>query len=58
MGLFSHNSFTIFIFQNSKEKAELKKRLKRAGIQVISLVLNNYILLQINFKMSFGNLEK
>lgn len=49
----------ILYFKTPKEKAELKKRLKWAGIfQIISLVLTIYILLQINFKISFGNLVK
>jgi hypothetical protein len=49
----------ILYFKTSKAKAELKKRLRLAGIfQIASLGLTIYILTQINFKMRFGNLEK
>ncbi len=49
----------VLYFKASKEKTELKKRLRLASIfQIASLVLTIYILTQINFKMSFGNLEK
>jgi hypothetical protein len=49
----------VLYFKTPKEKTELKKRLKWASLfQVISLVLTIYILSQINFKMSFGDLEK
>jgi hypothetical protein len=49
----------VLYFITPKEKTALKKRLKHASIfQVISLGLTIYILSQINFKMSFGNLEK
>jgi hypothetical protein len=46
-------------FRTPKEKPELKKRLQAASLfQIASLVLTFYILTQINFKGSFGNLEK
>jgi hypothetical protein len=49
----------VLYFSTSKEKAVLKKRLQWAGIfQIASLALTIYILTQINFKLSFGNLEK
>ena len=49
----------VLYFKTQKEKTELKKRLKLASIfQILSLVLTIYILTQINFKRSFGDLEK
>ncbi|WP_257667939.1 hypothetical protein [Parapedobacter tibetensis] len=49
----------VLYFKTPREKAQLKNRLKWAGIfQIISLVFTIYILSQINFKMSFGNLDK
>jgi NADH:ubiquinone oxidoreductase subunit 6 (subunit J) len=49
----------VLYFKTQKEKTELKKRLKLASIfQILSLVLTIYILTQINFKDSYGNLEK
>jgi NADH:ubiquinone oxidoreductase subunit 6 (subunit J) len=49
----------VLYFKTQKEKKELKKRLKLASIfQILSLVLTIYILAQINFKRSFGDLEK
>ena len=49
----------VLYFKASKEKPELKKRLRFASIfQIASLMLTIYILVQINFKMSFSNLEK
>jgi heme/copper-type cytochrome/quinol oxidase subunit 2 len=49
----------VLYFKTPKQKAELKKKLKSATIfQIASLVLTIYILTQINFKLSFGNLEK
>ena len=42
-----------------KAPAELKTRLRWASIfQIVSLVITIYILAGINFKASFGNLEK
>ena len=47
----------VLYFKTQKEKTELKIRLKLASIfQILSLVLTIYILTQINFKRSFGNL--
>jgi hypothetical protein len=52
-------ALVVLYFKTPKEKGELKKRLKLASIfQIASLVLTIYILTQINFKMSYGNLEK
>ena len=52
-------SLVVLYFKTKGEKTELKKRLKLASIfQILSLVLTIYILTQINFKRSFGNLEK
>ena len=49
----------ILYFRTAKEKTELKNRLKRTVIfQIASLALTGYILTQINFKQSFGNLDK
>jgi len=49
----------VMYFKVPKENPELKKHLRMASIfQVASLALTIYILTQINFKMSFGNLEK
>lgn len=49
----------VLYFRTAKEKADIKKRLKWASIfQIASLALTIYILTQINFKLSFGNLEK
>jgi len=49
----------VLYFKTPKEKTILRKRLGLASIfQIASLVLTIYILTQINFKMSFGNLEK
>ena len=46
-------------FRAPREKPEQKKRLQAASLfQVAALVLTFYILTQINFKGSFGNLEK
>ena len=52
-------SLVVLALKTEKEKAELKKRLKLASIfQIASLALTIYILTQINFKLSFGHLEK
>jgi len=52
-------SAVVLYFKTQKEKTELKKQLKLASIfQILSLVLTIYILTQINFKHSFGDLEK
>jgi hypothetical protein len=52
-------ALVILYFKTPREKAGLKKRLKLGGLfQIASLVLTIYILTQINFKQSFGNLEK
>ena len=52
-------TLVVSYFKTSKQKAELKKRLKLASIfQIASLALTIYILAQINFKLRFGNLEK
>ena len=52
-------TLVVLYFKTSKQKAELKKRLRRASIfQIASLALTIYILTQINFKLRFGNLEK
>jgi NADH:ubiquinone oxidoreductase subunit 6 (subunit J) len=52
-------ALVVLYFKTQKEKTELKKRLKLAVIfQILSLVLTIYILTEINFKRSFGNLEK
>jgi predicted membrane protein len=52
-------ALVILYFKTSKEQPEIKKRLKLASIfQVASVALTIYILTQINFKGSFGNLEK
>jgi len=49
----------ILYFMAPKENALQKKRLQWASIfQVISLLLTFYILTQINFKHSFGNLDQ
>jgi len=49
----------VLCFMAPKENALQKKRLQCAAIfQVISLALTFYILTQINFKQSFGNLDK
>jgi hypothetical protein len=49
----------VLYFRTPKEKGEIKKRLKLGSIfQMASLGLTIYILTQINFKTSFGNLEK
>jgi hypothetical protein len=51
-------ALTLF-FITSKQQVLIKKQLKWASIfQIASLVLTFYILFQINFKQSFGNLEK
>jgi hypothetical protein len=52
-------TLVVLYFKTPKQKAELKKRLRRASIfQIASLALTIYILTQINFKLRFGNLEK
>jgi hypothetical protein len=49
----------ILFFITPKQKTEPKNRLKWASIfQMSSLALTLYILIQINFKLSFGNLEQ
>ncbi len=49
----------VLYFSASKQNTEVKKRLGWASIlQVLSLLLTFYILTQINFKMSFANLDK
>jgi hypothetical protein len=46
-------------FGTPKEKSGLRKRLIAASLfQIASLALTLYILTQINFKRSFGNLDK
>jgi len=46
-------------FKTPKQKPALRKRLKWGSIfQMASFVLTFYILKQINFKLSFGDLEK
>jgi len=52
-------SLVFVAVKTQKENAELKKRLKWASIfQIASLALTIYILTQINFKRSYGELEK
>ena len=52
-------ALVVLYFTTPKEKAALKKRLRLGSIfQIASLALTIYILAQINFKLSFGNLEK
>jgi hypothetical protein len=49
----------ILFFMTPKLKPILKNRLKWASIfQVLSLVITLYILTQINFKQSFGDIQK
>jgi hypothetical protein len=49
----------VLYFRTSKQNIKLKSRLKWASIfQVLSLALTFYILTQINFKQSFGDIEK
>src|SRR5271155_1870764 len=49
----------VLSFGTSKEKPELRKRLIGASLfQIASLALTMYILTQINFRRSFGNLDK
>jgi hypothetical protein len=49
----------VLYFKTPKLRSELRKRLKLGAVfQIISFVLTFYILTQINFKKSFGNLEK
>src|SRR6266540_6469745 len=52
-------ALVVLYFRAPKENPGLKKRLKLASVlQIASLALTIYILTQINFKLSFGNLEK
>jgi hypothetical protein len=49
----------VLSFGTPKEKSGLRKRLIAASLfQIASLALTVYILTQINFKRSFGNLDK
>jgi hypothetical protein len=49
----------VLSFQTPKEKAGLRKRLIMASLfQIVSLALTIYILTQINFRRSFGDLQK
>jgi len=49
----------ILYFKTANENTVLKNQLKWASIlQISSMILTIYILSQINFKMSFGDLEK
>lgn len=49
----------VLYFKTPVERTELKNNLRWAVVsQIISLALTIYILSGINFKMSFGNLEK
>jgi hypothetical protein len=49
----------VLSFGTPKEKLELRKRLIAASLfQIASLALTLYILTQINFRRSFGNLDK
>ena len=49
----------VLSFGAPKEKPGLRKRLIAAGLfQITSLALTIYILTQINFRRSFGNLDK
>jgi len=49
----------VLSFRTPKEKSGLKKRLIAASLfQIASLALTVYILTQINFKRSFGSLDK
>ena len=49
----------VLSFRAPKEKSRLRKRLIAAGLfQIASLALTFYILTQINFRRSFGDLQK
>ena len=49
----------VLSFRTPKEKAGLRKRLIAASLfQIASLALTIYILTQINFRRSFGDLQK
>jgi hypothetical protein len=49
----------LLYFKTSKQKPILKSRLKWASIlQILSLAITFYILTQINFKQSFGDIQK
>jgi hypothetical protein len=49
----------VLYFRTPKEKTELKRWLKLAGIfQIASLVLTFYIVTQVNPKLLFNNIEK
>ena len=50
---------TVLSFRTPKEKGGLRKRLMAASLfQMASLALTFYILTQINFRRSFGDLQK
>ena len=54
-------TFTLVVlyFMTSKQNIPLKNRLKWASIfQILSLAITLYILTQINFKQSFGDIQK
>jgi len=54
-------TFTLVVlyFMTSKQSILLKNRLKWASIfQILSLAITLYILTQINFKQSFGDIQK
>jgi len=52
-------TLAVLYIMTPKEKADIRKRLRLASIfQIASLLLTFYILTQINFKQSFGNIEK
>lgn len=52
-------TMVVLFFMTSKLKPKLKNRLKWASIfQALSLAITLYILTQINFKQSFGDIQK
>ncbi len=52
-------TLVVLYFKTPKQKMSLKNRLKWASVfQVLSLAITFYILTQINFKQSFGDIQK